>query len=176
MAAISGGLSLGGARWSHESAEREAQLLLAAEEAEQLATTPEEEFLELAAHYEGRGVAPDLAAQVAEQLTAHDALAAQLETEHGIRQVMSRSAPAWGGVAASIAFMLGAIIPLLISLLVPGKLESWAILLVVVASLTLTSIIGARSGHTPVWRTIARTLTVGVGTLGISYLAGLILF
>jgi VIT1/CCC1 family predicted Fe2+/Mn2+ transporter len=62
VAAISGGLGLGGARWSHESAEREAQLLLAAEEAEQLATSPEDKFLELAAHYEGRGVAPDLAA------------------------------------------------------------------------------------------------------------------
>lgn len=176
VAALAGGLSLGGAKWSEASSEREAQLRVAAEEAEHLATSPEEEILELIGYYEGRGLDPELAAQAAEQLSARDALAAQLETEYGIREVMPASAPGWAGVSAMIAFMLGAVVPLLITVLVPVQLETWAILLAVIASLILTATIGARSGHTRLWRTLTRTLTVGLGTLGISYLVGLLLF
>ncbi len=49
-------------------------------------------------------------------------------------------------------------------------------LLAVVTSLILTSIVSARTGRTEVLRTIARSLTVGVGTLGASYLAGVLIF
>lgn len=176
VATVAGGLSLGGAKWSEEAAERDAQLRVAQEEAEQLALSPDEEMLELAEYYERKGVSADLARRVAEQLTVADALGAQLEAEHGIRSVMSRGAPVWAGVTASIAFVLGALVPLVITAQVPGKLEAWAVLLAVVVSLILTSIVSARSGHTGVLRTMARSLTVGVGTLAASYLAGLLIF
>ncbi|WP_345763530.1 VIT1/CCC1 transporter family protein [Diaminobutyricibacter sp. McL0608] len=107
---------------------------------------------------------------------AGDALAAQLESEHGIVEIMSRSAPALGGTGAGIAFIAGAAIPLIITVLVPGSVEAWAILLAVVVSLTLTSIIVARSGGTAAWRMIVRTLTVGVGTLVVSFLVGRLVF
>lgn len=176
VATIAGALSLGGAKWSEEAAERDAQLRVAREEAAQLELSPDEEVVELAGYYERKGLTVDLARRVAEELTAADALGAQLEAEHGIREVMSRAAPLWAGVSASVAFMLGAVVPLLITILVPGKLEAWAVLFAVVASLILTSIVSARSGRTGVLRTMARSLTVGVGTLGASYLAGLLIF
>ncbi|WP_223694913.1 VIT1/CCC1 transporter family protein [Leifsonia poae] len=176
VATVAGGLSLGGAKWSESAAERDAQLAVAREEAVQLALSPEDEIVELAGYYESKGVAAGLARQVAEQLTAADALGAQLEAEHGIREVMSRGAPVWAGVTASAAYVLGAFIPLLITILVPGRLEAWAVLVAVVLSLVLTSIVSARSGHTTVWRTIARSVAVGVGTLGVSYLVGALIF
>ena len=176
VATVAGGLSLGGAKWSEETAEREAQLRVAREEAAQLELSPAEEMVELAGYYESKGLSADLARLVAEQLTARDALAAQLETEHGIREVMSRAAPVWAGVAASVAFVLGALVPLLITVLVPVQVEGWAVLFAVVVSLILTSIVSARTGRTGVLRTMARSLTVGVGTLGASYLAGLLIF
>ncbi|GAA0423392.1 VIT1/CCC1 transporter family protein [Leifsonia naganoensis] len=176
VATVAGGLGLGGAKWSEEAAEREAQLRVAREEAAQLELSPDEEVAELAGYYERKGLTPDLALQVAEQLTAADALGAQLEAEHGIREVMSRAAPVWAGVTATAAFVLGALVPLLITILVPGRLEAWAVLLAAIVSLILTSIVSARSGGTGVLRTIARSLTVGVGTLGASYLAGLLIF
>ena len=58
-----------------------------------------------------KGCRPTLAQEVAEQLTAHDALAAQLETEHGIDAVMSPTQPVVEGVSAGIAFALGAAVP-----------------------------------------------------------------
>jgi VIT1/CCC1 family predicted Fe2+/Mn2+ transporter len=175
-ATVAGALGLGGSTWAEEASEREAQLELASRERARLAADPAAELAELAAHYESRGLDPALAREVAEQLTAHDPVAAQLDAEHGIEEVMSSSEPVWAGVAAAIAFALGAAVPLLITLSVSAAAESWAILVAAVASLTLTSIVASRAGDIPVSRTLARTLVVGVGTLAVSYLAGRLLF
>ncbi len=176
VATIAGMLAAGGAKWTEVEAEREAQQLAHADEAAALAARPDEELAELIAYYEARGLAPALAREVAEQLTAHDAVAAQLESEHGIYDVISPIEPIIEGVGASVAYMLGAAIPLLITLLVPTNIEGWAIVLAVIASLTVTSVIGARTGHLDVGRTIARTLAVGIGTLAVSYAVGLLVF
>jgi vacuolar iron transporter family protein len=175
-ATVAGALSLGGAKWAEEAAEREAQLAVAAQEEAELAARPDDEVAELAAHYEAKGLDAALARQVAEQLHAHDALAAQLETEHGIDEVMPASAPVWAGVGAGVAFLIGALIPLLITVFVPVRIESWAILGAVVVSLVLTSFVAARIGRRSVVRTLVRSLTVGVGTLAVSYLVGAFFF
>lgn len=175
-ATVAGALSLGGAKWAEEAAEREAQLTVAAQEAAELAEHPDLEVAELAAHYEAKGLDAALARQVAEQLSARDALAAQLETEHGIDAVMPAWEPLWAGLGAGLAFLVGALIPLLITIFVPVQVESWAILGAVVVSLVLTSIVAARAGRHSVVRTLVRTLAVGVGTMGVSYLVGLLVF
>lgn len=175
-ATIAGALGLGGATWAEAAAEREAQLELAAEEIAELAADPAAEVAELAAYYERKGLSPALAREVAEQLTVHDALAAQLESEHGIDEVMSRTEPVVEGVSTAIAFALGAAVPLAITLVVSAAVESWAILVAAVVSLTLTSLVAAGAGDLSVRRTLVRTLVVGVGTLGVSYLVGRALF
>jgi VIT1/CCC1 family predicted Fe2+/Mn2+ transporter len=168
--------ALGGATWAEAAAEREAQLELAEEERAQLAADPAGKIDELAAYYERKGLAPSLAREVAVQLTAHDALAAQLETEHGVDEVMSPTQPIVEGVSAGIAFALGAAVPLAITLAVSAAVESWAILVAAIASLTLTSLVASGAGDLSVRRTLVRTLTVGVGTLAVSYIAGRALF
>jgi len=175
-ATVTGALGLGGSTWAGEEAERDAQLELASEERAQLAADPATELAELAARYEAKGLAPALAREVAEQLTAQDALTAQLESEHGFAEVMPRSAPVRAGVAAAIAFTLGAAVPLVITLVVSASVESWAIIVAAVASLTLVSLVAARAGEISVAHTLARTLVVGVGTLVISYAVGRLLF
>jgi VIT1/CCC1 family predicted Fe2+/Mn2+ transporter len=175
-ATIAGALGLGGATWAEAAGEREAQLEVAEEERAELAADPAAEVLELAAYYERKGLSPALAREVAEQLSAEDPLAAQLESEHGIDQVMSRTETVVEGVSAAIAFALGAAVPLAITLAVSTAVESWAILVAAVASLTLTSLVASGAGDLSVRRTLVRTLVVGVGTLGVSYLAGRALF
>ena len=173
-ATIAGALGLGGATWAEAAAEREAQLELAEEELAEIAADPAAELAELAGFYERKGLSPALAREVAEQLTAHDALAAQLESEHGIDELMSPVEPVVEGVSAAIAFALGA--ALAITLVVSTAVESWAILVAAVASLSLTSLVASGAGDLSVRRTLVRTLVVGVGTLGVSYLAGRVLF
>ena len=174
-ATIAGAVGLGGATWAEAAAEREAQLELAEELAE-IAADPAAELAELAGFYERKGLSPALAREVAEQLTAHDALAAQLESEHDIDELMSPVEPVVEGVSAALAFALGAAVPLAITLVVSTAVESWAILVAAVASLSLTSLVASGVGDLSVRRTLVRTLVVGVGTLGVSYLAGRVLF
>ena len=91
------------------------------EERAQLAADPAAEIDELTD--ERKGLAPSRAREVAEQLTRHDALAAQLESEHGIEEVMPPTRPVVEGVTSGIAFALGAAIPLAITLAVSAAVE-----------------------------------------------------
>ena len=93
------------------------------EERAQLAADPAAEIDELTAFYERKGLAPSRAREVAEQLTRHDALAAQLESEHGIEEVMPPTRPVVEGVTSGIAFALGAAVPLAITLAVSAAVE-----------------------------------------------------
>ena len=113
---------------------------------------------------------------MAEQVSAHDAIAAQLESEHGILAVITSAQAIVAGVGASIAYLIGAAIPLLITVFAPVAIEAWAIFGAVAVSLVVTSIVGARTGHMRVGRTVARTLAVGLGTLAISYALGQLIF
>jgi vacuolar iron transporter family protein len=175
-ATVAGMLSAGGAEWAEAAAEREAHLSAVDEEAAELARQPDVELAELVAYYEAKGLRPELAHEVADQLMAGDPLDAQLESEHGILEVMSRAEVVRAGVGAAVAYALGAAIPLVITLTVPVSVEAWAVLLAVLVSLTVTSIVGARTGRMNVARTLVRTLVVGMGTLAVSYLVGRLLF
>jgi len=59
---------------------------------------------------------------------------------------------------------------------VPVAVESWVILGAVLVSLIVTSAIGARTGHMSLSRTLVRALTVGLVTMGVSYLVGKLVF
>jgi VIT1/CCC1 family predicted Fe2+/Mn2+ transporter len=171
-ATIAGGLSVGGASWAEESAERDAQLLYAKQERDDLAADPHGELEELTRHWEERGLTPETAKEVARQLSARDALAAQLEWEYSFDQPMPATFPIWFGVGAGLAYMAGALIPLLITYFAPVDVEPRAILAAVVFTLVLSSVVAARTGQLMPRRMLARTVAVGVLTLAVSYVAG----
>jgi vacuolar iron transporter family protein len=175
-ATIAGMLSAGGSEWAEAAAEREAHLSAAAEEAAELARQPDVELNELVAYYEAKGLRPELAHEVAVQLMARDPLDAQLESEHGILEVKSRDDVVRAGVGSAVVYALGAAIPLVITLTVPVTIEAWAILVAALGSLTVTSIVAARTGRMNLRRTLARTLVVGIWTMGVSYLVGKLVF
>ena len=175
-ATIAGMLSAGGSEWAEAAAEREGQLSAAAEEAADLARQPEVERTELIAYYEAKGLRRELAAEVATELMARDALDAQLESEHGILEVTSRADVMRAGIGGAIAYGIGALIPPVITLSAPVEAEPWLILVAAIVSLTLTSIVSARTGHMNLARTLRRTLTVGISTLVVSYLVGRMIF
>lgn len=175
-ATIAGALSMGGAKWAEQAADRETRLTVATEEAAQLSANPEDELAELTGYWERKGLSPETAADVARQLSARDALAAQLESEHGIVELPSAFVPVQDGIAAALAFAAGALIPLLITVFVPGSLEAPAILVAVVVSLTITSFIASRSGTLSFRRVLIRSLAVGVGTTLVGYGVGNLLF
>lgn len=171
-ATIAGGLSVGGAAWAEEAAERDAQLLYATQERAALASDPEGELEELRRHWEERGLRPETAAEVARQLSDHDALAAQLDWEYGFDQPASATFPLSFGLGAGLAYMVGALVPLLITYFAPVAIEPWAILAAVVFTLVVSSMVASRAGQLMPRRMLVRTLIVGVLTLVVSYAAG----
>ncbi len=78
-----------------------------AREKRELATSPDTERTELAGIYVDRGLTPELANQVADQLMAYDALGAHLRDELGMQEA-TRARPVQAALASASAFALGA--------------------------------------------------------------------
>jgi len=170
-ATIAGGISAGGAKWAEDASERESQRRLARLELADIEQNPEGEIAELTAHWCARGLEPELAHVVAERLTAHDALSAQLESEYGFDKPMPALIPVLSGLGTWLAFVGGAMIPLLITYFAPLNIETWAILGAVIVALTLTAVASSRAAHLSAASTLGRSLIVGALTLSISYVA-----
>lgn len=133
----------------------------------------EYEHRELAEIYEQRGLEPELAMQVAEQLMAHDALAAHARDELGITKIHS-ARPTQAAITSAITFSLGAALPLLLALFSP----TGGLIPIVVAgslfALALTGGMAARAGGAGIalgagrvtfWGALAMAATALVGTL-----------
>ncbi len=171
-AMVAGGISLGGAKYAEDAAERDAQLALIDEERQQLALSPEDEIAELTALYEAKGLSARLAHEVATELTAGDALAAHVEAEHGLSLGAGRPAPMFAAVVAGFAFASGAAIPLLTVLLTPDPWRIAVTFLAVVASLAATSLILARADRTRVLPTLIRTVLLGTTAMLLTLAVG----
>ena len=131
------------------------------------------ELDELAQIYEGRGVQPTLAMQVAEQLMAHDALGAHARDELGLSDTTS-ARPMQAALSSAATFTVGAAFPLLVAWALPGSLQIWTVALSSLVFLALLGGIAARAGGASVivgaarvtfWGALAMALTAGVGQL-----------
>jgi VIT1/CCC1 family predicted Fe2+/Mn2+ transporter len=136
---------------------------------------PEEELRELAAIYEAKGLSAALARTVAEELSARDALAAQLDAEYGIREITPASAPWRVGLGSGVAFVMGSVLPLLVVLLAPPEQRAAMEVVAVIIALAATSWLAAWLGGTSIRRAMARNLVLGAATMGLTLLGGLLL-
>ena len=100
----------------HSQADSEAAAL--AQERTELEVDPVGEHHELTDIYRRRGLSPALARQVAEQLMAHDALAAHARDELGF-SARTLARPLQAAFASACSFAAGALIPLLAAALAP---------------------------------------------------------
>ncbi|MCL2419398.1 MAG: VIT1/CCC1 transporter family protein [Conexibacteraceae bacterium] len=176
-ASVVGMISVAGTEWAEAAAQRDGELAAAHEEEGEHLLQPDVELAEVVAYYEGKGLAPQLAREVAEQLMAHDPVDAQLEVEHGILDIMTLPETWRAGVGAGLAYLLGAAIPLIITIVTPGtSTDSVLIYAAAFISLIVMTTIGARTGHMDLRRAIVRTVVVGLATMTLSYLAGRLVF
>ena len=144
-----------------------------ARERVELEENPEQEHAELTAIYVGRGLDKALAAQVASQLMAHDALGAHGRDELGISDTLA-ARPVQAALASAATFAVGAALPLLLVVGVPRAALGWAIPAGALLSLALLGALAARAGGAPVgvsvarvtfWGALAMGVTAGIGAL-----------
>lgn len=140
-------------------------------EREELRTDGKAELRELAGIYEKRGLDPLLAKQVAEQLTAHDALGAHARDELGISELHAAN-PMQAALASAASFSVGAALPLLVAVIVPQGALVIAVGASSLACLALLGAVAARAGganmlvgamRVTFWSVLAMAVTAGVG-------------
>lgn len=132
---------------------------LAAEKRE-LHEDPHSELEELSAIYRHRGLDPVLARQVAEQLTAHDALGAHARDELGITDTL-RARPLQAALASAGAFTCGAALPVLTALLAPVDKVAMITTASTLLGLCLTGAMAAQAGGAPPVRGAVRVMFWG---------------
>ena len=94
-------------------------------ERRELETDNASEHRELAGIYVARGLKPELAAQVAEQLMAHDALGAHARDELGQTDT-ARARPLQAALASAASFAAGAAAPLAVAVASPASsVSAW---------------------------------------------------
>ncbi|MCU4501752.1 VIT family protein [Acinetobacter sp. WU_MDCI_Abxe161] len=112
-------------------------------EAQELKKHPQRELDELTQIYVARGLEPDLARQVATQLTNHDALGAHARDEIGIHENTAAN-PIQAALASAGSFSFGALFPMLAILLSP---EIWIEKTVLIFGIISLAFLGALSSH-----------------------------
>jgi len=119
------------------SSQRDTERALLDKERRELAEEPERELAELAAIYQAKGLSPQTARQVAEELTAGDAFAAHVHAELGI-DPDELTNPWHAAIASAIAFSLGALLPILAIVAPPAAVRIPITFVVVLLALALT--------------------------------------
>jgi vacuolar iron transporter family protein len=170
---VAGALSMAGGEYVSVSTQRDTERAALRLERYELETMPEAEERELAEIYEDKGLPPDLAAEVARELTEHDALEAHAEAELGIDpdELTSPWHAAW---ASLIAFTCGGLLPLLAIGLPPVGWRVWTCAAAVGVGLALTGWVSARLGDALVGRAVLRNVGVGALTMVVTYTVGLL--
>jgi len=139
----------------------------------ELKDDPKGERQELAAIYTSRGLDASLARQVADQLTAHDALGAHARDELGITEAL-RARPVQAALASAASFAAGAILPLAVTALSPPQALIPVVAGTSLAFLALLGGVAARAGGASVlkgairvtfWSALAMAVTAAVGKL-----------
>jgi VIT1/CCC1 family predicted Fe2+/Mn2+ transporter len=155
----------------HSQADTEkAELAL---ERRELKSDNQGEHKELAAIYVTRGLKPELAKQVADQLMAHDALGAHARDELGISATLT-ARPVQAALASAVSFAVGAAMPLLVSVLSPSVALIPLVAGTSLLFLILLGALAAKAGGAGVmagalrvgfWGALAMAVTAGAGAL-----------
>lgn len=170
---VAGALSMAAGEYVSVSSQADTEAADMARERRELAEQPAEELEELTGIYKARGLSPELARQVAEELTAKDALAAHAREELGIAEHLAAN-PLQAAVTSAVTFACGAAVPLLAVLLVPTSALLWVTMVVTAVALAVLGALGGWAGGSGMarpairvvfWGLIAMGVTSGVGYL-----------
>jgi len=168
---VAGAMSMAVGEYVSVSAQRDAEQADVDRETRELAHGPQAELNELAQIYVGRGLDPELARQVAEQLSAHDRLGTHLRDELGIDQdALARPMQAAWISAASFA-TFGAL-PIVALLVVSASSRIPAIAALSLASLAALGAFGGHLGGASLGRAAWRVTIGGAVAMGVTAAIG----
>jgi VIT1/CCC1 family predicted Fe2+/Mn2+ transporter len=170
---VAGAMSMAAGEYVSVSSQADTEKADLARERRELAEQPEEELNELTQIYVGRGVEPELAHKVAQQMMARDAFAAHARDELGLAPHVIAH-PVQAALTSAATFAVGAAFPLLIAVLAPARGLTWTVSIACLIGLAALGAIGARAGGADVakgilrvtfWGAVAMAATASIGAL-----------
>jgi len=170
---VAGAMSMAAGEYVSVHSQADSERAELEREKQELQDNVEGEHKELATIYVSRGLDPQLARQVAEQLMAHDALDAHARDELGITEAL-KARPLQAAAASAASFAVGAVLPLLVVLLAPVAALLWLVFATSLVFLAVLGAVAARAGgagmrmgaaRVAFWGALAMAITTGVGML-----------
>lgn len=168
---VAGALSMAAGEYVSVSSQADTERADLARERKELATEPDLERAELTGIYVARGLTPELASQVADQLTAHDALGAHARDELGMSEV-SRARPLQAALSSATAFAVGALPPVLLAWRVPLPALGFVLVTATLALLAMLGALAAKLGGATIWRGTLRVTFWGAVAMASTALVG----
>lgn len=172
-ALVAGAMSMAAGEYVSVSSQSDTEAADIARETGELAEQPEAELAELAQIYVERGVEPELALQVAQQMMAKGALEAHLRDELGIVDHMT-ARPVQAALTSAATFALGAAVPLAIAVSVRSASVGWAVSGGSLISLALLGAMGARLGGAGMLKPTLRVTFWGAFAMAATWAIGIL--
>lgn len=163
-----GALSMAVGEYVSVSTQRDTEKALLHKERQELKVQPAIELDELTALYQARGLSHDTAHKVAEELTAHDALAAHAEVELRINPEELTN-PWVAAFSSAVAFTIGALLPFIAILLPPPSVRIPVTMVAVIVALATTGSASARLGGAKPLRPTLRVIVGGALAMAITF-------
>ncbi|WP_426192707.1 VIT1/CCC1 transporter family protein [Massilia sp. DWR3-1-1] len=170
---VAGAMSMATGEYVSVQSQADAEHAALDKERGELHDNPAGERLELANIYIARGLPAALAQQVADSLTAHDALAAHSKDELGLSEA-TLARPLQAALASALSFAVGAALPLLVVVVVPHQQLIGFTVAASLLSLALLGGLAARVGGANVgkgvlrvtfWSAMSMAAAAGIGAL-----------
>jgi len=168
---VAGAMSMAAGEYVSVRSQADSEVADLRREQRELERNPEKELQELADIYVSRGLDTSLARQVAEQLSAHDALGAHARDELGLTEVHA-ARPIQAALASALAFAVGAALPLGVAMAAPRETTGPLVTGASLASLAVLGGVAARAGGAGVIRGAGRVVLWGAVAMGLTALVG----
>jgi VIT1/CCC1 family predicted Fe2+/Mn2+ transporter len=168
---VAGAMSMAAGEYVSVSSQADTEAADRGRERTELEQSPDAELDELTGIYASRGLDENLARQVAEQLTAHDALGTHLRDELGISEALS-ARPLQAAAASAGSFAVGAALPLLAAALAPRGTEIPTVATTSLLFLAGLGALSARIGGAPVGAAAARVTFWGAAAMAVTAAIG----
>lgn len=161
-------LSMASGEYASVSAQSDSEKVVVAQERQLLATNFEQQRQKVVSFYVGRGVSPETATAIADELLAKKPLATMLSVKYDLTlgHYMNPWSAAW---ASMFSAALGGSLPLIALILAPVRYQFLATIGATVIAVALTGLLSAKISHGLVRRAIIRNVVIGLITIAIHY-------
>lgn len=166
-----GAVSMALGEYVSVSTQRDTERVMLAEEKRELEEDPEQEFAELAALYQAKGLSAGTALTVAHELTERDAFAAHVDIELGINPD-NLTNPWHAAFSSAVSFTVGALLPLIAILISPVPARIPITFGAVLIALALAGTISAQLGRAARSRAVLRIVAGGAIAMMAAYAIG----